>query len=370
MKQDTTALFEPFTFPNGVTLANRIVMAPMTTNSSFVNGMVTTDELTYYRRRTKGLGAVITSCAHVLENGRFAGSLSAASDEMIPSLKKLADAIHENGTKAILQIFHVGRMGSRETLRGVQPVSASAVAPLRENAEQPRALEEEEIVALIQAFGEATRRAIAAGFDGVEIHGANTYLIQQFFSPHSNRREDRWGGTLEKRMAFPLAVVASVKEAIAKHTTTPFVLGYRISPEELEEPGITLEDTLQLVEVLSTEGLDYLHVSLGHYHQTSIRNELDKTAVLTKIIAQVAGRIPVIGVGKVHGAADMINVLEMGADLVAVGRQLIIDPDTIAKIQSNQELLKVLSESTRPDLDIPDMMWGYLHSRPGWLPFE
>ncbi|MGP6146788.1 NADH-dependent flavin oxidoreductase [Jeotgalibaca sp. A122] len=363
-------MFEPFTFPNGVTIENRIIMAPMTTNSSFVNGMLTTDELAYYKRRTKGLGAVITSCAQVMENGRFAGSLSAASDEMIPSLRKLADTIHHNGTKAILQIFHVGRMGSRETLKGLQTVSASAVAPLREKAEEPRALEEEEVEEVVNAFGEATRRAIEAGFDGVELHGANTYLIQQFFSPHSNRREDQWGGTLEKRMAFPLAVVEVAKKAITKHATKPFILGYRISPEELEEPGITLDDTMLLLDELGKTGLDYLHVSLGHYNQSSMRDKTDKTALLSKIITHIGDRIPVIGVGQVKSAEDINHVLKMGAPLVAVGRQLIVDPDSVEKIRKGKELLATISEENREDLVIPDMMWEYLHGRPGWLPFE
>lgn len=370
MKKNLENMFKSYTFPNGVTIANRLVMAPMTTNSSFVNGMLTSDELAYYKRRTKNLGAVITSCAHVMENGRFAGSLSIASDEMIPSLKKLADTIHENGTKAILQIFHVGRMGSRETLKGQQPVSASAIAPLRENAEEPRALEGHEVRELIHAFGEATRRAIAAGFDGVELHGANTYLIQQFFSPHSNRRDDEWGGSLEKRMAFPLAVVEEAKKAITKHATEPFILGYRISPEELEEPGITLDDTMHLIDALKETGLDYLHVSLGHYLQSSMRDKNDETPVLTKIIARVGNRIPVMGVGQVKSAEDINALLEMGAPLIAMGRQLIVDPDSIEKIRKNNELLSVMSEANRKELVIPDMMWEYLHSRKGWLPFE
>lgn len=365
-----TNVFESFTFPNGVTIDNRIVMAPMTTNAAFVNGMLTNDELAYYKRRTKGLGAVITSCAHVLENGRFAGSLSAATDDMIPSLRKLANTIHENDTKAILQIFHVGRMGSRETLKGVQPVSASAVAPLRDNAEEPRALEETEVTELVQAFGEATRRAIEAGFDGVELHGANTYLIQQFFSPHSNRRTDKWGGTLEKRMAFPLAVVDEAKQAITKHATKPFILGYRISPEELEEPGITLADTKQLIEALKAKGLDYLHISLGHYQQTSMRDKANKTTILSELAAVAGDELPLIGVGNIQSEEDMNKVMEMGVPLLAIGRQLIIDPDTIAKIKKGEALLPALSEKTRPDLAIPDMMWEYLKSRQGWLPFE
>ena len=367
---NVTNVFESFTFPNGVTIDNRIVMAPMTTNSSFVNGMLTSDELAYYKRRSKGLGAVITACAHVMENGRFAGSLSVASDDMIPSLRKLADTIHENDTKAILQIFHVGRMGSRNTLKGAQPVSDSAVAPLRNNAEEPRALEEEEVTELVQAFGDATRRAIEAGFDGVELHGANTYLIQQFFSPHSNRRDDKWGGSLEKRMAFPLAVVDEAKKMITKHATTPFILGYRISPEELEEPGITLADTKRLVKALKEKGLDYLHVSLGRYEQTSMREKTNQTTILSELATITGEALPLIGVGNIQTKEDISKVLAMGASLAAMGRQLIIDPDSVEKIEKGAELLTALSEETRPDLAIPDMMWQYMKSIKGWLPFE
>src|SRR5690625_130302 len=225
MNKKYEPLFKPFTLPSGVTIDNRILMAPMTTNSSYENGMVTTDEINSYKRPSAGLGAVITSCAQVREDGKFAGSFSAASDNRIESLNKLATAIKSTGAKAILQIFHVGRMGSKRTLRGLQPVSASAIPALREGAEIPRELPADEVYELVEAFGEATRRAIQAGFDGVEIHGANTYLIQQFFSPHSNRRKDHWGGTLEKRMNFPLAVVESVQAAIKNYAETPFILG-------------------------------------------------------------------------------------------------------------------------------------------------
>ena len=370
MEEKDTALFESFTFPSGVTIENRLLMAPMTTNSSFINGMVTTDEVNYYKRRTKGLGAVITSCAQVLENGRFPGSLSAASDEMIPSLKKLADIIHENGTKAILQIFHVGRMGSSEGLKGLQPVSASAVASLRPNAEVPRALESQEVEEVIEAFGQATRRAIEAGFDGVELHGANTYLIQQFFSPHSNRREDKWGGTREARMKFPLAVVDAAKKAVAEHATKPFVLGYRISPEELENPGITFEDTAALLEQLTQKDLDYIHLSLGHYQQSSIRDQADKEPMLDKVLAVIDNRVPVIGVGQVHTLDEAAEVVASGASLVAVGRQLIVEPDWLEKEKNNQPIRSALSNESRSDLAIPDMMWAYLKSVPGWVPFK
>src|SRR5690606_8912264 len=158
--------------------------------------------------------------------------------------------------------------------------------------DMPREMSEEEILDTIAAFGEATRRAIEAGFDGIELHGANTYLIQQFFSPHSNRRTDKWGGDIEKRMTFPLAVVSAVQEAVSKHATEPFIVGYRISPEEIEEPGITMEDTLQLAERLAEANLDYLHLSVGTVWRGSIREQDDTTPLLERLRDHLNHKIP------------------------------------------------------------------------------
>lgn len=251
MNNQYTSIFKDYTFKRGVTLKNRVMMAPMTNFASDEEGKVTDEELAYYKVRSGGVGAVITAVAYVTRDGKgFQNEISADSDEMIPSLKRLADTIKGEGAKAILQIFHAGRMAPKEELVEDRPVSASEVAALRPGSITPRELTEREIKNIIEAFGAAARRAIEAGFDGVEIHGANTYLIQQFFSPHSNRRTDKWGGTLEKRMTFPLAVIDKVKEAVNAYASNPFIVGYRISPEEIENPGITMEDTLSFVDVL------------------------------------------------------------------------------------------------------------------------
>ena len=371
MKEKYNPLFEPFTFKSGVTIDNRIMMAPMTTNSAFENGMVTTDEHTYYRRRASGLGAVITACAQVREDGKFAGSLSAATDMHIESLRKLANTIKSTGTKAILQIFHVGRMGSARTLRGLQPVSASAVPAERPGAETPRALADEEVREIITAFGDATRRAIEAGFDGVEIHGANTYLIQQFFSPHSNRRDDHWGGTLEKRMNAPLAIVDTVKAAVKQHADKPFIVGYRLSPEEIEEPGITLDDTKALLTKLKEKELDYIHISTGHYMQSSIRNPEDQTPVLKTIIDTVGPDTPVIGVGSIITPDNAIEAMEeLNLPLLAIGRELIAEPDWIEKVKTGKEdtIRTEIRPEDKDDLAFPDAMWEYVQGNPGWLP--
>jgi 2,4-dienoyl-CoA reductase-like NADH-dependent reductase (Old Yellow Enzyme family) len=364
-------LFEPFTFKSGVTVDNRLFMAPMTTNAAFENGMFTTDEHHYYERRGGGVGAIVTSCAHVQENGKFAASPSVSSDNRIESLSKLAKKIQATGSKAILQIFHVGRMGSRQTLRGETPVSASEVPALRENAEIPRQLSEEEVEEMVKSFGEATRRAIEAGFDGVELHGANTYLIQQFFSPHSNVRTDYWGGSLEKRMNFPIEVVAAAKRAIDKYADKPFIFGYRISPEEIENPGITISDTIRLLNELKIYDLDYFHISTGNIFTSSLRDEEDKEYVVKQLQEAVGDDVPLIGVGNVITPDDATQAMdELGIPLIALGRELIIEPDWVKKVKNGEEkdLRKVIEADKREDLMIPDAMWEYINNRPGWLP--
>lgn len=136
-------------------------------------------------------------------------------------------------------------MTNSKILRGEHPVSASEIPSLRTDAEIPRALLNEEIEQVIIDFGKATKRAIQAGFDGIELHGANTYLLQQFFSPHSNRREDKWGGSIDNRTKFIVKVIEQVNK-IVKEEKSEFIVGYRLSPEEIERPGITFSDTVFL----------------------------------------------------------------------------------------------------------------------------
>jgi 2,4-dienoyl-CoA reductase-like NADH-dependent reductase (Old Yellow Enzyme family) len=364
-------LFESFQFPNGVSLKNRIIMAPMTNFSSNPDGTVSDAEVNYYARRSKGVSMVITACTYVTANGQgFPGEFAGDRDEMIPSLQKLATAIKEQGAKAILQIFHGGRECPPAAVPNGEVVSASAVPSKRAGSVTPRELREDEIESIIQAFGETTRRAIEAGYDGVEIHGANGYLFQQFFSPHSNRREDKWGGTLEKRLTFPLAVVDEVRKVVKKHAKTPFIIGYRFSPEEPETPGITMADTLSLVDALTDKKLDYLHVSQLDFKAVPRRGVEDTRSRLEIIQARVGDRIPVIGVGSIYQAKDALKAFETGVPLLALGRELIIDPDWVEKIENGQEaeIVTKIDKDAQKRLVVPDPLWQAIVKRPGWFP--
>lgn len=352
-----------YTFSNGLSVKNRVVMSPMTTMSSFYNGMVTSDEITYYGLRAGGPGIIITGVANVSENGKgFEGELSVTTDSMIPGLTALAKAIKKDGTKAILQIFHAGRKSTSKVLRGEQPVSASAIsATYPADSEVPRELSHEEILQIITDFGEATRRAIEAGFDGVELHGANTYLLQQFFSENSNQRSDEWGGSQKKRLKFPLAVIDSVKQAVKKHSKNPFVIGYRLSPEEIETPGIRLENSLFFVDQIK-EKVDYIHLSMGSYKRTSLNDKKNKATLISQFSTHTKGVVPLIGIGSVEHPDEAEEVLHDGADLIAIGRELIREPKWVQKVAIGDiaSIRTKLSPLDMDELAIPSVMQVYL----------
>ncbi|WP_424766919.1 NADH-dependent flavin oxidoreductase [Paenibacillus sp. sgz302251] len=371
MKQAYKPLFEAFSFKSGVELKNRVVMAPMTNFSSNEDGTVSDSELEYYARRSGGVGMVVTACIYVTPSGKgFPGEFGSHSDEMIPGLKRLASTIKGKGAKAVLQIFHGGRESAPALVPNGDVVSASAVASEQNPNVVPRALTNDEIEDIIRDFGETTRRAIEAGFDGVEIHGANGYLIQQFFSPHSNTREDKWGGSIENRLKFPLAIVDEVKRVAAKHAKGSFLVGYRFSPEEPTTPGITMEDTFRLIDELAGKDLDYLHVSLQDFWSAPRRGADESKARIEWIQERVGHLVPIIGVGSIHTPEDALKALGTGIPLVAIGREIIVEPDWVEKVAEGREseIKTTLSKNDQERLVVPTPLWQAIIHTPGWFP--
>lgn len=372
MNPSNQKFFSPYTFNNGVELKNRIIMAPMTNYSSNPDGTVSEEELAYYARRSKDVSMVITACTYVTPNGKgFHNEFAGDRDEMIPSLSQLAKTIQSQGAKAILQIFHGGRTCPPELVPHGDIVSASAVPAEVAGAKTPRALTETEVEEIVDAFGETARRAIEAGYDGVEIHGANGYLIQQFFSPHSNQREDRFGGSVEKRMTFPLAIVDKIKSVVKEHADDSFIVGYRFSPEEAETPGITMADTIKLVDTLAEKDLDYLHVSLQHFLSKARRGveDVNKTRI-DYLLETIDNRVPLIGVGSIYSAEDARKAFETGVPLLALGRELIIDPDWVQKVAEGREdeIVTEINKDKQEELVVPGPLWNVIMNTPGWFP--
>ncbi|WP_159996858.1 NADH-dependent flavin oxidoreductase [Roseomonas sp. 18066] len=373
MASTETALLGAAPFARGLTLRNRVVMAPMTTWSGHDDGTVSAAEEAYYRRRVQGVGLVVTGCTAVTPGGiGFTGEFAAHDDRFIPSLARLAAAARSGGAPAVLQIFHAGNKAAPALVPGGDIVSASAVTtpagPFSPSV-TPRALAGPEIQAIIRAFAETTRRAVAAGFDGVELHGAHGFLIQNFLSPRFNQRDDGWGGSLEKRMRFPLAVVDAVRQAIADHADRPFLLGYRLSPEEPEAGGLRLGEALALVDRLVDAGIDYLHGSLSDAALARPLGQAEGPTITRRLQACLAGRVPLVVAGQARTPAQAQAVLQGGADLVAIGQGLVMNPDWVERARQGHAA-GIETAIAAPDaarLGIPAKLWAAIEATPGWF---
>jgi 2,4-dienoyl-CoA reductase-like NADH-dependent reductase (Old Yellow Enzyme family) len=368
------SLFEAFPLLPGLVLRNRVAMAPMTTWAGNDDGTVSIAEEAWYRRRVHGVGMVITGCTHVQANGiGFTGEFAADDDRFVPSLARLAEAAKSGGAPAMLQLFHAGVKTLPKLVSDV--VAASAVAgddgPFAQ-ALLPRALPDAEVEEVVRAFGDATRRAILAGFDGVELHGAHGFLIQNFLSPHSNRRTDRWGGPLDNRMRFPLAVVAEVRRVIAAHADHPFALGFRITCDEPHADGLRMADSLALIDRLIGAGIDYLHASLESAIDARPVDGPDGPTIVAILHAHLAGRVPLIAAGAIRTPAQARKALDLGLSVVALGQALVMNPDWVAQARDDADEMGPLSIG--PDdlasLAIPSKLWRIIESAPGWFPIR
>jgi 2,4-dienoyl-CoA reductase-like NADH-dependent reductase (Old Yellow Enzyme family) len=368
---ERTALLEPFSLGYGVMLRNRIVMAPMTTWAGNDDGTVSDEEEAYYRLRVKDVGLVITGCSHVQENGiGFTGEFAAYDDKFIPSLKRLAAAAKSGGAPAILQIFHAGVKTRPDLVSDIVAASAvpGDVGPSAPSV-TPRALADEEVEDVVHAFGEATRRAIEAGFDGIELHGAHGFLLQNFLSPHFNRRTDRWGGSLENRMRFPLAVVEAVRKTIADRATRPFVLGYRITLDEPHEDGLRIAESLALVDRLTDGRIDYLHVSLGNALEARPVDAPNGPGIIEIVRDRLAGRIPFIAAGQIRTPEQAEEAIAAGLSLAAVGQVLVMNPDWVrfARGEAQGPIALDVAASDVPRLAIPSKLWSVIEATTGWF---
>lgn len=377
MKNKFTSLFAPYSLGEKIELRNRIVMAPMTTWSANPDGTISDQELAFYERRSQDVGLVITGCTYVTPSGiGFTDEFAAYDDRFINSLEKLATAAKSGGAPAILQIFHAGNKALPELVPNSDVLSASAssaqAGDFNRGKTLSREMTENEIQATIQAFGDVTKRAIKAGFDGVELHGAHGFLLQNFFSPLFNHRSDRWGGDLENRMRFPLAVLQEVKNAVYECATKPFLIGYRISPEESAEGGLRIEDTYKLLDRLISSGVSYIHASLVSINESYPVDHSKGQRTIELLLNHIAGRVPVIAAGKVRTPEQALEALSLGLPLVAVGKGLVINPEwvSLAKLGRSEEIQTALDPKFVPELSIPDKLWGVIKASKGtgWFP--
>ncbi len=306
-------LLDPLTVKD-IALRNRIVMPPMQSGRASFQGEVTTRLINFYVRRSAAVGLPIVEHAYVSPLGKIGPKqLGIFDDSLLGGFERLASAIHSVGAPAIVQISHAGAVATKKVI-GEMPVGPSP-------REKSRMLEKEELMQLIEDFAAATERAVKAGFDGVELHGAHGYLLNQFFTPLLNKRTDEFGGSLENRMRFPLMVTERVRRCLGGDR----LLLYRLGADDLAPMGAHVEDAVVFALRLQAAGVDVLDVSggmCGAYPKqlAGISGYFVPQAYAVK----QAVRVPVIGVGGIKDPqyADRL-VAEGKVDLVAVGRALL-----------------------------------------------
>ena len=360
-------LFQSFTLNNGVTVKNRLAVAPMTHFGSHADGLISDQERTFLGNRAGDIGLFISAATLVQEGGKaFRGQPEATGENCLDSLKETAQIIQKQGAKAILQIHHGGSQAMVE-LNHRDKISASASE--KDGARESSAAEVEELIA---SFAQAADLALRAGFDGVEIHGANGYLIQQFYSAQSNRRNDQWGGSLENRMRFPLAVVDAVVAVREKYQRNDFIIGYRFSPEEVGEDGLTMAETGALIDALVQKPLQYLHVSLWEFDKKIRRGGDTAQTRMQFIHDRINGKLPLIGVGNLFTADDILAAFETGwAEFIALGKTVMINPHIATQIREGREAeIETQLDPARADhYGFPDILWEFSASgTQSWLP--
>lgn len=291
-------------------------MPPMQTGRATVKGAVTDRLINFYVRRSEALGLLIVEHSYVSASGKLSPKqLGMYDDELIDGLERLTGAIHAVDTPVVVQITHAGGIAN-EKITGAEPAGPSATGKSRE-------LTRNEIAALVEEFAVAADRAVKAGFDGVELHGAHGFLLNQFFSPLFNKRSDEYGGSLENRIRFPLMVVDAVRERVRDK-----LLLYRLGADDLAPKGTRVEDSAAFALKLEQSGVDIIDVSGGlcGSEPKQLRN-VKGYFIPQAYEVKKAVRAPVIGVGGITEAEHADRLVRDGkVDLVAVGRALWKDP--------------------------------------------
>ena len=329
-----------------LSIKNRVVMSAMGVSLAEFDGRPTDEIIAYYEERAKGgVGLIINEYTRVTdENGGIAAlrQLGMTSDDKIPAFKKLTDAVHKHGAKIFCQLHHPGREGMN-AFNGFKTLPAPSVRACALVLQATHEMSLDEIRDMQRLFIEAAVRAQKSGYDGVELHAAHGYLINQFLSPYTNKREDLYGGCLENRARFAKEIVMGIKERCPD-----FPLSVRISASEflkavgVLDQSLELEDTIEIAKVLEEAGADVINVSAGIYETANVVIEPMSYSegwklYLTKAIKD-AVKIPVMGVGVIRNPRFAEQLLVEGKqDFIVMGRSHLADSEWANKASEGRE---------------------------------
>lgn len=333
-------LFSPLTI-NGMTIKNRIIMPPMGTNLASLNGEVTQEQIDYYELRARG-GTGLITIENICIDFPFASNgttqLRIDNDQYIPRLFKLTETLHKHGACVGIQLNHAGASAYAYRLNGEMPLSSSST-PSKKNGNIPRPMTHDEIYHAVDKFGDAAERVRRAGFDCVEIHAGHSYLISQFLSPLFNKRTDEFGGSVENRARILTLIVDKVRACVGPR----FPVSLRISADDFLEGGNTLEDSLRILE-LCEEKVDIINVSAAQ--NDNLNFQIDQMSLedgwkryLSRAVRDKFHK-PTVIAGNIRTPKVAEDIIASGdADLIAIGRGLIAEPEWVQKVQSGNERL-------------------------------
>ena len=351
---DFPTLLSPYRL-GPLTLRNR-VMQLATANRLEADGQLGPRSVAFYRARADGgVGAIVTGALSVHGSGDHA-FLGVHDPRGRPAFARLAEAVHGSGAALIGQLNHVGR---QHHLSGFPAMVAPSAVPCPASGGTPHELRTAEIEDLVEGFGSSARNLEAAGFDGVEIHAGQGYLIQQFLSPFSNRRTDAYGGPLENRVRFLVEVLDAVRRA----TDPSLVVGLRLGVEEFVPGGLHLEEAAEIVaHLVARMGIDYISVTQANFttienHTPDRRQPLTPYRRFARAIRGVAGGVPVVSCGRILSPEVAEDVVASGdADLIGLCRPLIADPAWVAKAAAgrSREIRRCIS---------CNQCWGWIANR-------
>ncbi|MBL6951438.1 MAG: NADH:flavin oxidoreductase [Alphaproteobacteria bacterium] len=353
------SLFESMPFTRGPAMKNRFMLAPLTNTQSHEDGRLSDDELNWIEMRAKGgFGLTMTCAAHVQTNGQgFPGQLGAYSDDHIEGLARMATAIKSRDSIAIVQLHHAGNRAPAALIGDVPVCPSDCTEPLA------RALTTAEVGTLIEDFILGAKRAEAAGFDGVEVHGAHGYILSQFLSPEINQRTDEYGGNLENRSR----IVFDVVNGIRARCRPDFNVSIRLSPERF---GLQLAEIREVAQKLMTEGaIDFLDMSLWDVFKEPEEAAFKGRSLLSYFTDLDRGGVKLGVAGKITSAEAAAACLKQGCDFVLIGRAAILHHDFPLLIQADPDFKAVSLPVTADYLRDEGLGENFVVYMSGWKGF-
>lgn len=349
----------PLTFPCGMSMKNKFMLAPMTNTQSYEDGTLSEEEFNWLTMRAEGqFGLVMTCAAHVNFAGKgFPGQLGIYSDEHIAGHQRLASKIKEYGSLAVVQLHHAGMRSPKELIQ------QTPLCPSDNEKHGARAMSLEEIRELKSDFVRAALRAKKSGYDGVEVHGAHGYILTQFLSSEINKRTDQYGGNLTNRARLLFEIVNEIRATCG----SDFLLGVRLSPERF---GMDVLEVKKVCEQLIEEGkIDFLDISLWDTFKDPNDEQYKGKTLLSYFTELDRKNVLLTVAGKIQTAEDVKKTLSSEVDFVTIGRSAILHHDFPQKVMKNPDFEPTATPVSKKHLKAEGLSEKFIQYMQRWPDF-